>query len=287
MGTPNAPYSQIEVVASSSPLGAEIRGVDVGKTLDARTIEEIHRAWLEHQVVFFRDQMLEPDQQTAFAAAIGELDTYPFIAPLPGHPHVIPVIKERGARFNFGGGWHSDTPYQATPPKATLLYARDVPARGGDTLFASLYAAYEALSPGMQSLLEGVRGVFTADKVHGKSGYYKNADHPMEMHKEAERIEERYVHPIVRTHPETGRRALFVSAPHIERFKGMTTPESRPLLDYLAQHATKPEFTFRLDWKVGTLALWDNRCCLHYALNDYPDARREMHRVTLKGDSPA
>lgn len=279
-------YRHIEVEPTSSSLGAAISGVDLREKLSDDVVEEIYAAWLDRLVVFFRDQKLEPAQQVAFAARLGELDRYPFIEPLADQPEIIPIIKEPDTHFNFGGGWHSDTPYQECPPKATMVYAREVPERGGDTLYADTITAYQSLSEGMRAMIADLRGVYTASKVHGPSGFYKDADHPMKMMKDMARVEERYEHPIVRTHPETGRKALYVSLPHIEKFAGMTREESRPLLEYLAKQATRAEFSYRLQWRVGTLVLWDNRAVQHYALNDYPGERREVHRLTLKGDKP-
>jgi taurine dioxygenase len=278
-------YSRIVVEPASGALGAEISGADLS-SVDDPTFEEIHRAWLEYQVLFFRNQKLTPADQTAFARRFGELDTYPFIAPLPQHPHVIPIIKEKDTRTNFGGGWHSDMSYQEKPCMATLLYSIEVPARGGDTLFASMTAAYDALSEGMQKLLDGLRAVFSASKVHGAAGFYKDADHPMDMTKNAAREEARFLHPVVRTHPETGRKALYLDLPHVDRLEGMRTAESVPLMEFLYQHATQPLFTTRFRWQPGCLAIWDNRCVQHYALNDYAGQRREMNRITIKGDVP-
>ncbi len=279
-------YERIRVEPTSGALGAEVFDVDLASKLDDATFEEIHRAWLEHGVLFFRDQHITPGQQTAFGERFGDLESYPFIAPLPGHPHVIPIIKEKETRFNFGGGWHSDMSYEERPCKATLLYAIEVPDRGGDTLFANMTAAYEALSPGMKRLLDGLRAVFTAAKVHGAAGLYENADHPMERQKNEAHEQARHLHPVVRTHPETGRRALYLDPPHVERFENMRVHESQPLMDFLAQHATQPHFTTRLRWRPGTLAVWDNRCVQHYALNDYPGKRREMNRITVQGGVP-
>jgi taurine dioxygenase len=279
-------YSRIKVEPSSGALGAEIAGVDLAEGVDDATFEEIHRAWLEHEVIFFRDQRITPAQQEAFAARFGELDFYPFIEPLPGHPHVIPIVKEKDTKLNFGGGWHSDMSYMEKPCKATMLYALEVPARGGDTLYASMTAAYEALSSGLQELLDGMQAVFTAAKVHGAAGFYRNADHPMDKREDAFQAEARTLHPVVRTHPETARKALYLDAPHVERFEGMHVHESQPLMDFLCQHATAPQFTTRFRWQVGSLALWDNRCVQHYALNDYQGERREMNRITIRGDLP-
>jgi len=278
-------YSRIKVEPSSGALGAEIHGIHLAG-LDDETFAEIHRAWLEHQVVFFRDQHITPADQAAFAERFGELDTYPFIAPLAEHPNVIPIIKEKDTRMNFGGGWHSDMSYQEKPVMATCLYAIEVPERGGDTLFANMTAAYDVLSEGLQDLLDGLRGVFTASKVHGAAGLYANADHPMKMTKDSEKEQARHLHPIVRTHPDTGRKALYLDLPHVERLENMRVHESQPLMEFLYQHATQPQFTTRFRWRPGSLAIWDNRCVQHYALNDYPGQRREMHRITVKGDVP-
>jgi len=281
-----ATYSRIKVEPTSGVIGSEISGVDLSKPLDDETFDEIHRAWLEHAVVFFRDQALTPGEQAAFAERFGDLATYPFIEPLPEHPHVIPIIKEQETKMNFGGGWHSDMSYMEQPVKATMLYALEVPSKGGDTLFAGMTAAYEALSDGMKKMLDGLRAVFTASKVHGASGYYRGADHPMQKKKDATQEEARYLHPVVRRHPETRRKGLFLDAPHVERFEGMRIAESQPLMDFLCGHATSPPFTTRFRWHVGSLALWDNRCVQHYALNDYPGERREMNRITIEGDKP-
>ena len=278
--------SRIKVEPTSGALGAEIAGVDLAAGVDDATFAEIHAAWLDHQVIFFRDQRIAPAQFEAFAERFGELDVYPFMEPLPGHPNVIPIIKEKDTKFNFGGGWHSDMSYQEKPCKATLLYALEVPVRGGDTLYANMTAAYDALSSGMQALLADLRAVFTASKVHGAKGLYKNADHPMDMKKNAEKEEARHLHPVVRTHPETGRKALYLDLPHVEGLEGMHLHESLPLMTFLYQHATQPQFTTRFRWRVGSLAVWDNRCVQHYALNDYAGQRREMNRMTIQGDVP-
>jgi taurine dioxygenase len=278
-------YRKIEVVPLAGALGAEISGVSLAEPLADEVVAEIHAAWLQHCVIFFREQTITPAHQVAFARHFGELDTYPFIKPLPGHPEVIPIIKEPDNRYNFGGGWHSDTSYVKCPPKATMLYAIEVPATAGDTLYANMYAAYEALSPGLRRLLDGLVGVFTPAKVHGAGGFYQNADHAMEKQQGVD-PQQRVEHPIVRTHPETGRKALYANGGHALRFRDMTIDESAPLLNYLFAHATRPEFTCRFRWEPGSIALWDNRCTQHNPVNDYHGFRRVMHRVTLKGDVP-
>ena len=169
---------------------------------------------------------------------------------------------------------------------ATVLYAIDVPATGGDTLFANMQLAYERLSPGMRQIVDGLEGVFSSQKVHGADGYYKNADYAMEKQENKEMLAVRVNHPLGRTHPETGRKGLYVSVPHILCLKGMKQDESEVLMKFLGDYAVRPEFITRLHWEKGTLTMWDNRCVQHYALNDYPGQRREMHRITLKGDKP-
>ena len=280
-------YATIEAVPLVGALGAEIRGVDLAKPLDDATFADVHQAFLDYQVLCFRDQHITPAQQLAFAARFGEIDTYPFMEPLPDHPGVIPIVKEPETRHNFGGGWHTDTSYMARPPMATLLYALDVPERGGDTMFADMYGAYESLSDGMKKLLDGTRAVFTASAVHGAGGIYRQVragDGPRREDDTA--AEARHEHPVIRTHPETGRKGIYVGKFHVERLVGMSVPESRPLIDFLAERAVEPQFTTRLQWRAGTLVMWDNRCVQHYALNDYPGKRREMHRITIKGDVP-
>jgi taurine dioxygenase len=208
---------------------------------------------------------------------------YPFLKGLDGTPQVTVVSKLEHETINFGGMWHSDTTYLPVPPSATMLIAREVPPHGGDTLFANQYAAYETLSPDLRHKLDGLDSVSSSAKADAsrtredrirESG---RADRPEEFHA---------VHPALRTHPETGRKALYINPAHTVRFDGMTDAESAPLLAQLHEHQARPEFTCRVSWRVGTLALWDNRCVLHNPVNDYHGFRRVMHRVTLKGDTP-
>lgn len=278
-------HGRIEVVPTGEALGAEIRGVDLSATMDDATFADIHAAWLEHLVLFFRDQRITPGDQARFARRFGELDTYPFVQPVEGHPEVIPIVKEPDGLFNFGGAWHTDTTYTEKPPQATMLRAIEVPGEGGDTMFANMYAAWEKLPEPKKALLRRTQGVFTPSKVHGKQGYYSRADYPMTKAEELD-PEFRVRHPVARTHPETGRTALYFSAPHMEGFTDMAEEESRELLGFLFEHATRRENTVRFQWRPDSIALWDNRCVQHYALNDYHGHRRVMHRVTIKGDRP-
>jgi taurine dioxygenase len=278
------PYRTITVAPLAGAIGAEIGGVDLAQDLREDVVAEIRRAWLAHLVVFFRDQQLDEDRFLAFARRIGPIDRYPFVPGLDGFPDVIAVVKLPHEKVNFGGIWHSDTTYLAEPPMATMLLAREIPPAGGDTLFASMYAAYEALSPTLREMLRPLRGVNSSALADVSK---TREDRIRESHADddASRTYES-VHPVVRTHPETGRQALFVNVAHTARFDGMTEEESRPLLQFLFQHQVRPEFTCRFRWQVGSLALWDNRCVQHNPVNDYHGWKRVLHRITLKGDRP-
>lgn len=280
-------YRTIEVKPISGSIGAEIAGVDLGGSLPNETIDEVHRAFLEHQMICFRQQRLTPAQHVAVARHFGKPAIYPFLKGLDGQPEVHEIVKTETDTKNFGGGWHSDTAYKERPDMGTLLYALEVPPYGGDTLFASMYAAYEALSPGMKRLIDGLVGVNNSDKLYpgGRAANLKKLGGMGAAVTAAPVLEAE--HPVVRTHPETGRKALYVNGAHTLRLRDMTVEESKPLIDFLAAHAVRPEFTCRLRWEPGTLAIWDNRCTQHCALNDYQGRRRHMHRVTLEGDRPA
>ncbi len=268
------------VAPIAGALGAEIVGVDLAKPLDAGTVASVRRAFLDHLVIFFRDQELTPRQLVDAARRFGEPIPYPFVRGLDEEPLVIPVVKREDERINFGGLWHSDTAYLERPPLGTLLHACEVPAAGGDTLFANMYLAWETLSDGMKRLLEGLRALNVSDKAAAAA---TRPDSAGEARPEALAAE----HPVVRVHPETGRRALYVNVAHTRRFVGFTDAESAPLLDYLFAHQTRPEFTCRFRWTPGALAFWDNRCAQHHPINDYHGRRRAMRRVTLAGDRPA
>ena len=274
-------YRTIEVRPIAGALGAEIEGVDAAQPLAAEVIAEVRQAFLDHLVVFIRNQKLTPRAQLAFAQRFGQPMEYPQLKGLPECPLVTPVVKLENERVNFGGVWHSDTSYLARPPMASMLYAVETPPRGGDTLFANQYLAYETLSEGLRQTLAGLVGVNSSAKADvSKTREDRLRDVGAEL---KVLIGE---HPVVRTHPETGRKALYLNFGHTARFRGWTEPESAPLLDYLFMHQVKPEFTCRFQWEPGSLAFWDNRCAQHYPVNDYHGFRRVMHRVTLEGDPP-
>jgi len=274
-------YRTIEVRPIAGALGAEIEGVDAAQPLAAEVIAEVRQAFLDHLVVFIRNQKLTPRAQLAFAQRFGQPMEYPQLKGLPECPLVTPVVKLENERVNFGGVWHSDTSYLARPPMASMLYAVETPPRGGDTLFANQYLAYETLSEGLRQTLAGLVGVNSsakADVSKTREDRLRDAGAELKV-----LIGE---HPVVRTHPETGRKALYLNFGHTARFRGWTEQESAPLLDYLFMHQVKPEFTCRFQWEPGSLAFWDNRCAQHYPVNDYHGFRRVMHRVTLEGDPP-
>jgi len=275
-------YQRIAVAPVAGAIGAEIIGVDLAAAVDDETVAEIRRAWLEHCVVFFREQFLAPEAFLAFARRIGEPVEYPFVQGIDGFPEIIAVTKLPHETVNFGGIWHSDTVYLERPPMGTLLLAREVPPYGGDTLFASMYAAFDALSPGMQRALENLRAVNTS----ALADVSKTREDRMRDHGRAGEKEYVAEHPVVRVHPETVRKALYVNVAHTQRFVDMTEDESRPLLRFLFEHAVRPEFTCRFQWRVGSIALWDNRCAMHNPVNDYHGHTRSMHRITLAGDVP-
>lgn len=273
----------MEVKRLSGALGAEILGVDLAAPLAKDMIAAIRKLFLEHLVIFFRDQNLTPAQFLAFARAMGTPIDYPFVKGLPDHPEIIQVAKLEHERHNFGGIWHSDTTYLEVPPMGSMLLAREVPPVGGDTEFANQYLAYESLSAGLRKVLDGLVGVSSS----AKADVSKTREDRMRSDGRAEAKQEYLAeHPVVRTHPETGRKSLYVNIAHTVRFKDMTEEESAPLLDFLFRHQTRAEFTCRFQWRVGSLAFWDNRCTLHNPINDYHGYRRVMHRITLAGDKP-
>lgn len=281
-------YHYLNVEAHSGALGAEITGVDLTKPLEDDVFAEIHRAFLDYLVLFFRDQRLTPETQKAFGRRFGALNIHPFVEPLSGHPEIIAIVKEKEDTANFGGGWHSDVSFMENPALGSALYALEVPSHGGDTLFANQYLAYETLSDGMKKMLDGLTALHSPSSQYAPGGESdknnaKRGSMTVAVTQEALGTTE---HPVVRTHPETGRKGLYVNAAFTQKFKGMTRRESRPILKFLFDHATREDFTCRFRWTAHTLAFWDNRCTQHYALNDYQGERREMHRVTINGDRP-
>ncbi len=280
-GATGRTYRHIDVQPITGALGAEIRGVNAADALAADVVSELRQAFLDHLVIFFRDQRLTPPEQLAFAQRFGQAMEYPQLKGLSECPLITPVIKLEHEQVNFGGVWHSDTTYLSQPPMASMLYAVEVPPYGGDTLFADQYRAYDTLSDGLKQVLGGLIGVNSSTKA--------DASKTREERLRSAGAEVKVLvgeHPVVRTHPETARKALYVNVGHTTQFKGWTEDESRPLLEYLWRHQVRPEFTCRFRWEPGSIAFWDNRCVQHNAVNDYPGFRRVMHRVTLAGETP-
>jgi len=274
---------QLDIRPIAGALGAEIHGIDLSQELDDETIAEVRQALLDHLVIFFRGQDITPARHLDFARRFGEIVEYPLVKGLEGYPEIMTVVKLEHEKVNFGGLWHSDTTYLEQPPLGSILLARELPPFGGDTLFANMYLAYETLSDGMKALLGPLKGVST-------SNLQRVSDTRSERMKDAAKVTPREVltatHPVVRTHPETNRKALYVNGAHTCRFDGMTEEESAPLLAYLYAHQTRPEFTCRFRWEPGSIAFWDNRCTQHNPINDYHGHKRVMHRITIAGDTP-
>jgi taurine dioxygenase len=262
-------------------IGAEVTGLDVKRADPAELLALAHR----EQVLVVRDQTLDPQSLSDLGRRLGVLDVYPFAEPMPGAPHVVAVVKNPEDVHNFGGAWHSDTTYLPRPPSLTLLYAVEVPSRGGDTLFADMCGALEALSPRLREILESLDALNTSSLVHG-AGADHEAVAGQAVVPKATAAPSEAVHPVIRVHPDTGRQALYVSRIHTSHFVGMTREESKPLIDFLQDFAVRQERQSRVVWRPGTLAIWDNRTVQHNPLNDYHGERREMHRIILKGERP-
>jgi taurine dioxygenase len=282
-------YKTLEARPIAGSIGAEIYGANLKDHNNQAMWDELQRALLEFKVIAVRGQSLSPADQLAAAKHFGEPNFYPFAKGMEEIPQMTHVIKEPHEREAFGNDWHSDTPYLAEPPRITTLYAIETPPKGGDTLYANTQAAYDELSAGTKKLLDGVIGVFSASLKH-KPGGNRAAHHkrmstmPVTNSENADRFESK--HPIVRTHPQTGKKALYCSSLHTLHFDGMTERESRPIINMLNDHAITPEFTCRVRWEPGQLTIWDNRCTMHNAINDYHGTRREMRRLTVGPEKP-
>jgi taurine dioxygenase len=266
--------------------GADVIDVDVTR-IDAIQLSGIREALLEYHVIALRNQRLDPAALSAFAARLGEREVYPFAQSLPDDPYVVPIIKEPEDESNFGGIWHTDSSYLPEPPGLTLLYAVALPKQGGDTLFADMHAAYDALPQQTRNEIDGMTAQYTASLVHDDGGAYAQVAGANRNRRTAGATVTDAIHPVVRTHPDSRTKALYVSLAHTRCFVGRTREQSLPFLTRLAEHAIQPEFLTRLRWTPGTLAIWDNRSVQHFPLNDYPGERRVMHRVILKGERPS
>jgi alpha-ketoglutarate-dependent taurine dioxygenase len=274
--------SRIEVRPIAGSIGAEIHNVDVSRDLDEATVRDIRQALLDHCVIFFRDQKLDTDRHKVFTRRFGKIFIHPNYKGMQADPEVIQITREPGDKKIVGEDWHADTTMMPEPPMGAILYAIEVPPYGGDTLFANQYQAYEALSDGMKKMLSGMRAVHSDRMVAGPQAQ-KNAYRSTKVREDADWRETVSAHPVVATHPETGRKLLYVNASYTVGFEGMTDAESRPLLDYLLQHGHRPEFTCRFRWATGSIAFWDNRVCKHLAIHDAGPFRRVMRRTQIAG----
>ncbi|MEL0105875.1 MAG: TauD/TfdA family dioxygenase [Rhodospirillaceae bacterium] len=288
-------YNSIDVKPIAGALGAEIFGADLSKPLNDETFGEIYRAWLDHLVIFFRDQEITPAQYIEFANKFGEIHTHPLMKGLDDYPEVLEILKNEDDTYTFGNSWHTDQIFTDKPAKASMLYAKETPPYGGDTLFANMYLAYDALSDGMEAMIGGLRALNKGDnyKRRKQTGDHRSRAERYAAAKTTMKLKEKpdenrvteAVHPVVRTHPETGRKSLYISV-HTETLEGFNEDEADIIIDQLREHAMKPEFVCRFNWRPGSIALWDNRCTQHYAMGDYQGFRRRMHRLMIKGDTP-
>lgn len=272
---------RLDISPTSGALGAVIEGVDLAGPIDDGAIGEMREALNEHGVIFFRNQKLSPEQHIAFAERFGRIDINRFFKAAAGYPQIAEVRKEPDQKVNIGGGWHTDHSYDQEPALGSILLARETPTRGGDTLFACMNRAYEALSDGLKQTLEGLRAVHSSRHVFGAaSAYVKETDGRLGN---TDAATQDAVHPVVMRHPESGKKILYVNSAFTTHFVGWTQKESAPLLNFLYEHAAHPEFQCRFQWQEGSIAFWDNRSTWHYAVNDYHGARRLMHRITIAG----
>jgi taurine dioxygenase len=282
-------FNYLEAHPVAAALGAEIRGVDASRPLADRVVEDIRAALERFVVLFFRGQSLTIDELKSFSARFGELTRVPYVGALDEHPEVIAVLKEASERniSTFGGTWHTDFSFLERPPVASILYAEEVPDSGGDTLWANMYTAYAALSPGMQRTLAGLNAMHSGH-VYGAArpptGIATSTSIHISRNNPAADVER--AHPVVRVNPRSGERALYVNPVYTTRFEEMTEEESRDLLEFLYAHCTRPEFTCRFRWTPGSIAVWDNRYSLHMAINDYDGKRRSMLRTSTAGEAP-
>lgn len=264
-------------------IGAEIHGLDLAEPIPAKVLGELRRVWLERKALVYRAQTLTPAQHVAFAGLFAEIDKYPFLRGIEGHPLVAPILKLPEETVNFGGMWHSDTTYLETPAAGAVLHALEVPPLGGDTLFANMALAWTELPEELKRQVEGLRVVCSSAKADITK---TREDRLRDMADDGGAETFVSVHPLVRTHPETRERILYANEAHVVRFDGWSDAESEPLLQRIYAHQRKPEFQCRIRWAVGTVVMWDNRSTHHYPINDYHGHRRLLHRVSLKGDRP-
>lgn len=275
--------SNILINPTSGSMGVEIHNVDLSNELSDSLFSEIRETFIEHGLIFFRDQELTPDDHLRFAKRWGEININRFFAKVEGYDQIAEVKKDPDQKINIGGAWHTDHSYDQIPAMGSILLAKETPKIGGDTLFANMYRAYETLSNGMKKTLENMKACHSSRHVFGAHTGYAEASNQRISNPEL--ATQDAIHPVIITHPESKRKALYVNPEFTVNFEGWTVEESKPLLDYLAEHTTQQENTTRFQWKPGSIAFWDNRCTWHFALNDYPGETRLMHRITVEGSA--
>jgi len=276
-------YNTIEVNPLGGALGAEISGIDLNEATSDEQLTEVRKVFGQYAVIFFRNQNLTPENEIRFAKRWGEINTNRFFSSVEDYPQIALVVKEPDQKNNIGGSWHTDHSYDIAPALGSMLFAHEVPISGGDTVFASMYKAYETLSDGLKSTLSNLRARHSSVHVFGAARAANGNDDTVGRIKNPEAATQEAIHPVVISHPETGRRALYVNPGFTLGFEGWSDEESKPLLEYLYAHAARPEFTCRFQWKAGSIAFWDNRATWHLAVNDYQGHRRMMHRITIEG----
>ncbi len=272
-------FETITVKPLTARIGAEIFGVDLSQPMGNREFQEVHDALMEHQVIFFRDQALTVDQHKDFGRRFGELHIHPGSPPPDGHPEILIVHADKESKRVAGERWHSDVSCDTEPPMGSILHLWTVPDAGGDTLFSSMYAAWDGLSDRMRSYLDGLTATHSGEHVY--RGRY-NSD----QYDDASRVYPQAVHPVVRTHPVTGRKSLYVNRTFTTRINELPREESSAVLEFLYDHCEKPDYQVRFKWRPDSIAFWDNRCVQHLAIWDYYPQVRSGYRVTIKGDRP-
>ncbi len=282
-------FTKLEARPLAGALGAEIVGIDVSRAIDDAVFDELQRALVDFGVLCFRDQHIDHAQQVAFARRFGTLDVHPIVKGTDDIPELVRVLKPAGESASFGVGWHSDNSFFAEPSLGSVLYGVTIPPYGGDTLYASMERAFDALSTPMKTFLDGMVAVHSASsaydpKVTGEKKYRGEA--PISYRYDEQAINAEVQHPVIRTHPVSGRKSIYVNQMFTQRIVGLNSNESRALLAFLYDHCVQPEFTCRLRWQPNTLAMWDNRSVQHYAIDDYRQFERLMYRVTICGDRP-
>ena len=272
-------YEIIKVKPVTARVGAEIEGVDLSKPMSDQVFEEVHRALLEHCVIFFRDQELDHESHKAFGRRFGELAIHPAIPGPEGHPEILPIHANANSTYIAGERWHSDVSCDAEPPLGSILHLHTLPEFGGDTLFSNMYAAYDALSDRMKEYLDGLTARHDGEQQY--RGRYTDlvADDSAKVYPRAD-------HPVVRRHPVTGRKCLFVNPIFTLKINGLPRLESEKILSMLHEHCANPDFQVRFRWRPNSVAFWDNRCVQHLAIWDYFPNVRSGFRVTVKGDRP-